>query len=226
MSESGQERWVRFRLGVAFPADSTLARWVAWLSLVADDLTHANVVLARELASSSSRPSPEGVFYFWLACAQFREAAKLLQDGYECPQVREFIVQLPVDARQRWEQVRASFEPWDGSFVKRVMKPIRDGLFHYPLASGQEARRILDGLAPLDTGVRHGAQEQIADIRCVFADELRTALLSSHLGGDLQEIGQEVAQVADLMTALIGFARDVLGAYLVMLPDGALRLDR
>lgn len=220
-----EEKWAKFTMGAAFPADSMLARWIAGLATIANDLTQTNVALIEAFESSGASLCPEGVFGFWVTCAQYREAAKFLHAGWQNPDVVEFTGGLPREVRDDWNRIRRSFDPWGGSFVETVMKPLRDRLFHYPAPGAAEWEPVLRDLASHESGVRVRGAGELRGVRNVFADEVRVGLLSAYLGSDPAEMGNSVAEVSNLVQGLVSFAHECMMAYLAQFPDGVVRIE-
>jgi hypothetical protein len=62
-------------------------------------------------------------------------------------------------------------------------------------------------------------------VRGIFADELRTALLIQHLGVTTDEIAAAMRQLANYVGPLVRFAHGCLGSYLMRFPEGTLRTE-
>ena len=201
------ERWATFEIGEVFPAHSLLSRWIAGLSLIANDLVLINVQLLQAIDADADE-SPEAVFYFWLACAHFREAAKFLGSSTSDQTIRQFIARLPRATLRQWRSVRKSFDPWPGSFVQRALKPLRDHIFHYPPPTDKDWERILAGVSDKTSGVRVLGEETIGNTRGVFADEIRAEMLGVYLGQNHEEIGESMRLLSQLIGSTVFFARE------------------
>lgn len=210
---------LRFKMGEAFPADSVVARWIALLSVLLNDLILANERLVDALDRSGSRPSVEGIYFFRLACSHFREAAKFLDNGHQQPQVKAFIEGLTSDAQRDYDIVRSTFAPWQGSFVEATVRAIRDTFFHYPPLDSIEFETALRELAGGETEVLLGGT-RTGDIRAVFADEVGVRLAFGHLGEGIN-LKEAIARLWKTITALLRFTRAALLTYLSKLPPGA-----
>jgi hypothetical protein len=160
---SSEMQWCRFRIGDVFPAGSALAKWIAGLTLIANDILQAHAAMQREFKGGPE--SPEGLFYFWLTCAQFREAAKVLADGIEDPEIAAFIDTLEADDQQMLQLVKPAFEPFAGSFFATIAKPLRDQFFHYPKPRDREWDSILGQMSDMESGIRVGGNMQVSEVR-------------------------------------------------------------
>ena len=89
--------------------------------------------------------SGESTYYFYLTCAYYREATRFLENRFEDPGVASFLEDLPPEGRAQLEKVKASFTPWDGSFVKDVLLPVRNVVFHYTPRLPQQLHPLKHG---------------------------------------------------------------------------------
>lgn len=220
-----EERWIRFKIGSAFPANSSLSHWISGLTMASNDLNQTHKAYLEKNNASGNQPSPEALFYFGLACAQFREAAKFLCKGSQSIEVQEFNKTLPVETINHWKKLKKSYEPWKGSFVESVARPIRDQFFHYPEPTSPEWESALENLAPEDSGVCARNELLVGNVRGVFADDLRAYFISTCLGTDKGKVRDSVAQIAHLTSTLVNFAQQSLISYLKKLPKGVIRFD-
>ncbi|WP_221239690.1 hypothetical protein [Longimicrobium terrae] len=216
-------RWIRFRIGDAFPAGSALGKWIAGLTLMANDILQSFDAMQREFAEGPD--SPEGLFYFWLTCAQFREGAKLLSGGLEDSEIKKFIDTMDASDQSMLALIRPAFEPFAGSFVERIAKPIRDEFFHYPKPGSQRWDEVLSQMADLESGLRFRADLNPASTRGVFADELRTLYLIQYMGVSTDEIADVMRRLADYVGPMVRFAHGCLGSYIGRLPEGVVTHD-
>lgn len=219
------EMWCRFRIGQAFPSGSPVARWITGLTLIGNDLVHTISALADEYSKPGEQLSPEGVYYFAVAAAQLREAVKFLKNGASSADVSAFISALPLEVQERWSLIYHSFEPWDGSFAKTVLVPLRNVLFHYPPATSSEWDGVLSRLADHESGIRAQGQQRLRDVRGIFADELRGEWVKQALGASDAEVKEAARRIIDVTTVLMWFAHESLATYLLGLPPGNLRVD-
>jgi hypothetical protein len=223
---TSREQWARFEMSAAFPANSTLAGWIAGITMIANDLIHSNVILVNAMDSQDAAISSDSIYYFWLSCAQYREAADFLRESSRIPEVSSFVGQLSPDAHQRLTEITASFTPWDGSIVNTVMRPLRNKLFHYPKPDSQVWRKALEGVAAQRSGVRIIGEEKIGNVRAVFADEIRAQLLGDYLGtNDHAQLRETIAQISKLVSCLVAFAHEALTTYLLQLPPGVVTAE-
>jgi hypothetical protein len=212
--------WVRFTIGDVFPADSPLAVWVAGLAMIANDL----LLVKEPLLPGPGEFEAARVHTFWLVCAQYREAARFVASGLDEPYVKRFNRGLDSEVQSLLRRVRASFDPWEGSFVQRVAKPIRDRLFHYPSVGARDWRDVLTAHASTPSGVEFRGSRRIRDTHAVFADDLRASLLAESLGLSSPEIAESMSELADLVGMLVRIAHQSLGAFLEQVPTRKLEV--
>jgi hypothetical protein len=215
---SPEDRWATFRFGDAFPADSVTARWAAGMTLIANDLLQVNLGVV-EASDAADDQSSQALYLFWLACAHYREAAHFMQKGSQVPEIRESIARLPEQTREHWAAIQKSFEPWEGSLIQTMLKPLRDNFFHYPKPTDQKWGPILTRVADRRSGVRVRGSETVGSVRGVFADDLRAELLSQYMGVTPDELGGTMRVLADLIGKTVLFAHEVLVQHLQSLPD-------
>jgi len=220
-----EEKWIKFHFRSAFPASSILSHWISGLTMASNDLNQAHKDYREKANSSGNQPSPEALFYFGLACAQYRETAKFLCKGGQSIKVQEFNKTLPVETINQWEELKKSYEPWKGSFVESVAKPVRDLFFHYPEPTSPKWKSALENLASEESGVCLKNEMRVGDFRGIFADDLRAYFISTCLGTGKDKVNDSVTQVAHLTNTLVNFAQQSLGTYLQKLPKGVTRVD-
>jgi predicted DNA binding CopG/RHH family protein len=216
----GSYFWVTFAIGDVFPADSPLSAWIAGLSTIANDLLFVH----EPLLSESEEAESARVYSFWLVCAQYREAARFIASGLKEASVISFNEQLDAEVNEMLEHLRRSFDPWEGSFVQTVAKPIRDRLFHYPNVGDPEWKGILSAHSNTRSGISFRGSRRVKDTRSLFADDLRAALLSHYLGMSEAEMGESMAELASLVGLLARVSHQSLGAYLQSVPPKSVRV--
>jgi hypothetical protein len=217
------EGWARLRIGAAFPRTSELSKFIIGVAMIRNDLMQSNAALAQHLEDSGNQDlEPESFFHFYLSCAQFREAAKFLGESLRVAEILQFTHTLPVVARQHLQAVQSSFEPWNGSFVQRVVKPLRDKMFHYPTPASPEWEGVLTELDQIESGVRVGPHRRQRDLRYLFADELRAGLMFGMLQSDerKKEVSRNLGDLSGLIASYITFADAALLEYINQLPPG------
>ena len=219
------ERWIHFTFGDAFPESSPLPNWVAGLALVSNDLVHTNDHLLSLYERTDGDHSPEISYYFWLTCSHFREAAKLLGDALDQDEISEFVAGLSKTAKKRLSEVRETFEPWEGSFVKRVAGPLRNSFFHYPKPDDPDWDGVWLLLKERAGGLRTRGPS-VRKTRWVFADDIRVNLMLRHLGGGMDEVSDSVGILGHAIGNLAVFTQEVVVAYLNERPEGTVQLGK
>ena len=191
---------VSFRVGDVFPADDVVSPFLVGLCMAVNDL----IWLTR-------RPETDGegesLYRLYLTCSYYREAAKFLGEGLKQPDVSAFLNDLPAEDRARLEELRASFDPWEGSFAQRVLKPVRDIVFHYP--GGSKIEALLRSLSDSSSHIEMGAGTY-EENRYGFADAVLARHVSETWGGSAAELSAGMDRVVELALALIYFAHQAV----------------
>ena len=206
------KKWT-FRLGDAFPAEDPLARWFVGLSAVVNDLILAGSRMEAEMSKARrSEPSSEGIYFFRLVASHYREAVKFIEDADSLPEVRAFIASLPQGLQNQYSSVLTTFQPFHGSFVERVLKPLRDKLFHYPLVNSQELINATGKVKELRTGAELRGS-RIADFRASFADDVMLCLSGEIFSQEREKLGQCIRTTHNALQDLVLFYNGALQEY-------------
>lgn len=125
---------IEFAVGEAFPADDPVARWVATLTTIGNDVARVN----RQFDLYSRYGPPDQIHHtYWvlLQTGHLREALKFLSpekcDLTATPEVEEFLAAMPRGIQEELEHIRSESTPWEGSWLNEIAKPSRDRFFHY-----------------------------------------------------------------------------------------------
>ena len=161
---------VSFRIGDVFPHDDAVSQFLIGLCMAVNDVT----LIMRRMEHIYDTPegqSGESTYYFYLTCAYYREATRFLENRFEDPEVASFLEDLPPEGRAQLEKVKASFTPWDGSFVKDVLLPVRNVVFHYTPRRPSEMQSCLERLSDGKSHIEMGAGTHL-EMRYAFADDV------------------------------------------------------
>jgi hypothetical protein len=203
---------IKFRIGDVFPSDDAVSQFLTGLCLVVNDVT----LVFRHM--DRIHETPEGMsrvntYYLYQTCAYYREAAHFLQQSLKDSEVERFLAGLSADGLVRLEILKDSFTPWEGSFVHRNLKPIRDVVFHYKPLS-------LDGIAPFlakasadEASIEFG-EGRYLDTRYDFADAVFEELVLDVWGRSEVDLKAVLEEMVKLVLALTYFAHESLALYL------------
>ncbi len=195
------------------------------MAMIGNDLIQTNNRILALIKKEEDDKAAERLYNFWIGAAQYREAIKFIQKSLEKKDVKEFMGLLRKEAQDLFIKIRESYAPWNGSFVERVAKPIRDDLFHYPNVSDQRWQDALDELAR-KRGSVFVEGTTIFDVNSEFADEIRSLLLSKPLGGpDLDAIEKSMSTFKDLFESLIKLTQEIMNVYFSTLGNGVLQSE-
>lgn len=171
---------INFVLGNAFPSNNMLSKWIVCFSIILNDLILSNNYMIEEFKKSGNNPSAAGIYFFRLTCSHFREAIKYLKDTSTYQEVINFLNKIDPEIQKNLIELKALYEPWENSFLKEKIKPIRDKSFHYPSLNEGEVKltNILEELKTKCTGIY--STKIIKDLRLEFADEVFNAYCFDH----------------------------------------------
>lgn len=205
---------VSFRVGDVLPADDVVSPFLVGLCMPVNDL----MWLTRRPETDGAG---ESIYPFYLTCAYYREATKFLGEGLKQVEVSAFLKNLSPEGREYLEVVRESFDPWEGSFTERALKPVRDNVFHYPCCS--EIRALLSGLSDSNSHIEMGAGTY-GENRYGFADDVLARYVSEMWGGSVSELRAAMERVAKLVSALTYFVHEAVALRLRQVDSRALNV--
>ena len=137
---------LKFIFREAFPSTSRLGRFAATIAMISNDLTQTNNTLLEKIKAAEVDKAAERMFFFWVGASQYREAVKFIEESLREKDIQDFMKSLPKEAQEIFIKIRESYEPWNDLFVKKVAKPIRDDLFHYPKTEDERWEETLTDL--------------------------------------------------------------------------------
>lgn len=208
-----RHRGIGFKIGDAFPADSTVARWVTALAMGTNYSVYLNVRLVE-----GDLPPEANLYYFRLIAGHFLEAAKWLQaTRKKIPEVDEFISGLAAEHQARYENVVA-FASQKHPLHNRL-KESRSTHFHFPeinvdkdAAGREELANAMREAASLEGWIEDG--KDYASFRAAFADEIAVQFVATN--------DEETAEILNGLHGpvfeLVEFTAAALLAYLKTLP--------
>ncbi|MDT0121641.1 hypothetical protein Q9R46_03245 [Paenibacillus sp. RRE4] len=197
-----------FRLKNMFIPGDKISEWILKLSLIRNDLFYIHRSLIDYLDGTKKHTNGEFIYYFRLAASHYREAAKFIVKN-NFPQKDAFIDSLSDEAKYNYKLIIDSCTPWETSFVRRIVKPIRDSFFHYDNRDFEEEYRELPDFF---TRVSSAGKKR-KEIDFVYADELAINLIFK--GKSEQEIIGILNELSEYLIGLICFVDDVVGRYFI-----------
>jgi hypothetical protein len=216
------EKWLNFDFSQYFQTSPLISVWVSSLAQFANDINTSNGQLLLLMEGFPTRPSPEVVYYFALTCAHLREGVKFIQSTIQDEEVILFIAELEDDNKAQLENIKISYEPWETSFIRRVVKPMRDSFFHYAEPKGSSWNEVMDGLKG-ERGEIQLKGKGLEGIRFVFADDVRATQMEQILGASGTTLEESVTQLANIIVNIILFARATVIHLIEKMPDGSLK---
>jgi hypothetical protein len=214
---AGKRRFLSVEIGKVFPAGSPVARFIVRLCLAANDLNAVNK-RSREEVMQSGEGGNCGRYFFYLACAHYREAIKSIENDLRKPEVVKFVGKLDKDSQATLAKLQTAFTPWKGSFVETQLVPLRNSVFHYfsdPEGDAELALALAEASSK-ESRINLSPENLLLNTRFDFADEVMAVLAGRALGGKDREKGLEevLSRLPDLMVSYISFAHAALVYYL------------
>jgi len=214
-----QGYWISFPYKYALPPDSIISNWISILGLITNDLSLTNKNLINEFQRNPKKGTPETPYYLWLTCTHYREATKFLNESVKIPEISLFIDSLPESIKEQYENVQKVYNPYDGSFAKTVIKPIRDTFIHYPKLTTIDWASLWSDLKT-EEGELHQRGGAIGDSRWIFADDIRINMINKSLEDSGYTIEKVLSPLGAIMTNMITFTQTVIIEYFDGLPEG------
>ncbi|MFN8160253.1 MAG: hypothetical protein U0R52_04300 [Solirubrobacterales bacterium] len=213
---------IRFKLGEAFPADDSLARWMTITAMALNDLLYVNRLLIPRLQEEVESADYENIYLARLAGAHLFEIAVFLDHAHRrLSAIREFIDGLDRNAKAAYEKIRAVGPKGSGDFAKHLADA-RGQVFHYseliPQAEDREELKAAMAEHAESMGEIRDEGAPITGFRARFADDIAAELTF----GDrpLDELDY-VTQVSEHIAAFLKFAFAAIAHYVQRLPREA-----
>ena len=203
---------IRFRIGDVFPHEDIVSQFLTGLCLAINDITMVMRNLSNTLEPSEDRYN-ENLYNLYLLCAYYREAAHFLAKGLNILEVSAFLDDLSQESREKLETIKDSFTPWEGSFVKDKLKPIRDVVFHYTPMSLDRIRPHLESASNESSDIEMG-DGTYQETRYKFADAVFVKYVLDQWGHSASEIRDIMVRIKDLSIDLLSVAHEAVDAQL------------
>ena len=203
---------VSFRVGDVFPADDVVSPFLVGLCMAVNDLMWL-------IRRPETDDEGESNYRLYLTCAYYREAAKFLGEGLNQAEVSAFLEDLSPEGHEYLEVLKESFDPWEGSFAQRALKPVRDNVFHYPHRSEMQAllRRLSDSTSHIEMGAGTYVENRYG-----FADGVLARHVYEAWGGSVSEASVAMERVVELALALTYITHEAVALRLRQVDSRAL----
>ena len=215
---------VNFRIGDVFPHEDVVSQFLTGLCMVVNDVTLTMRQMDR-IRDTREGQSGVNTYYLYLTCAYYREAAHFLELGLKNAEVTSFLADLSPDGRDHLKTVTDSFTPWNGSFVKDKLKPIRNVVFHYKPLSLDRMRPYLKSASGEESHIELG-QGTYLETRYEFADAVFVKYVLDVWGRSESELRDIMKQVVTLVLALMYFAHEAVTARLAGVDQDAFEVTK
>ena len=203
-----------FRIGDVFPHDDAVSQFLTGLCMAVNDITLTMRQMESHVGGSREAAGDQpgvNLSYLYRLAAVYREAAGLLWQSLDDPEVGSFVNDLSPKGHQHLEAVKESFASWDRSFVKDKVKPIRDATSHYKQMAlgdmGPYLKSVSDERSWIELGAGTGTWYEFAE--AVFKENLLKAA-----GRSERELEDFMTQLAKLVLAFVSFAREAVTIWL------------
>lgn len=213
---------IEFKVGDVFPGDDPVARWVAGLIIISNDLARAHRRLYEIHQLEDEEAKQHSPYWVMLGVSHLREAVKFLHPDtcalLETPQVEAFIGDLPHDAKALLDEIVGEIQPWNESWLFRFGKPLRDRLFHYagegPDGTDytEEIGAALDAMKDFERGIEFEGRN--IDWHWMLGEEIRINWIAQ--GGEVAktDYAELVDDSVELAGRIVKFAGHAITAHL------------
>jgi hypothetical protein len=197
-----------FKMKSMFDPKDELAQWILKIAMSRNDFLYVHNRLL-ELNDNGSNHSGESLYFFRLACSHYREAVYFLSKYKNKRNVLRFLSRMDKEFIEDYETLIDSCEPWKGSFVERVMLPIRNNLFHYSTDNFDEIYSEFEDF--FSRVIITGKTRSHIDL--VFADELAIKLSLGEI--EQEEFKELLTYISRLFVSFIRFTDHAINMYLI-----------
>jgi hypothetical protein len=217
------ERSIEFEIGMLFPPDDRIARWMTVCCIALNDTLPSSVRLTEQLEHPDV-PAWSNVYLIRLVASHLHEAGKFLAESERKlgTELTEFLGGLSMGGRRDYETVKSLWPGNQGEFGKRL-RTLRNHFFHYaemlPHAEDYESLRgAITRLTAHNSRIVEG--KYFKDFRAEFADDVATELAFAGDAG-LREF---VLELSETVAAFMNFFREALRLYIDRSPSGSYRV--
>lgn len=207
---------IEFRIGDVFSSDDPVAGWITGLAMAQNDIVFANSMY---LQIENEEPlKGERVYLVRLSASHIREALEFLRKWDPVHEVGQFRESLSAEAKESYEWLHSLWEPWEPSFLRDYLAPMRNQVFHYsklPTEVASALSKAENVMSSID--VRSRATK---DMRAVFADEVAIHLAFGHLLGESNEEWEQVYR------ALVVLLAEIVGKFATLAQNAIARYIR
>ncbi len=183
---SRPRKQIRFKIGEAFPADDSCARLMVALAMATNDLLTVGPLFEEALKAEGEADKGRQIYFFRLMASHLREAVKVLDRAEKNPSFRILIEGLPEGVRKDLQELSKYYRPFNGSFAEKVLKPLRDTVFHY--SRDEDVGAGLRAIKNEKTEIIIGPQ--LRDMRLLIADDV----VASHWLREIEAGGHTLAE--------------------------------
>jgi hypothetical protein len=205
-----ENKELRFQLGDFFPENNVVGRWTIVLSIIMNDLI-LSCKLLTDSEQSDALATAKRFYYFRLGCSHLREAIKWLFDTSVNSDIKEFIESFNEETSIHFQKIKCLSVPFEGSFAKKILKPVRDNFFHYPKLDNRTLHDALKGLRAHQMAVSFETGS-LSDTRFLYADDLNVAMFWNNFDGE-HELESACKKLTEAICNFIDFGNNVLDAY-------------
>ncbi|WP_219836949.1 hypothetical protein [Paenibacillus sp. R14(2021)] len=197
-----------FKFKEVFNPQEVLSQWIIKLSMARNDFLYVHNRLF-ELSDKKDKAG-ENFYYFRIALSHYREAIKYIDKHKEKKKIIEFISILDKKTKDDYRKLIESCSPWDGSFVKEKILPVRNNLFHY---YNDDFQLNLENLDDFFTRVIVSGNSR-SEVDLVFADDVSLKISFGNI--EEQEFKEILLELVQLLVAFIRFIDKAISTYLLI----------
>lgn len=196
-----------FKIKNMFNPNDVLSLWIIKISMIRNDLFYVHKSLTSIAEVNNELQNGEMNYFFRLAASHYREAVKFIDEYKNEKKIQRFVDSLDSKSIENYKKLLESCTPWNASFVKKTLKPIRDNFFHYSSESfNEDFNEMKDFYSRI-----YSTGSSRKELTLVFADEISFNL-------DFRDYSEEqykevIIKLSEYMVALIQFVDEATGLY-------------
>lgn len=181
-----------------------MSQFLVGLCMAANDLT----LLVRRVEQVPEGNTGESNYYLYLLCSYYREATKYVHGWLSDAEISAFLDDLSPQGREHMDKVIESFAPWDDSFVKNDLKPVRNIIFHYT-RNPSDMQSCLERVSDIRSHIELGDGTYF-ETRYGFSDDVLATSVANAWGDSIPQLKSVMEQVVELALAFRYFASHVV----------------
>jgi hypothetical protein len=213
--EETDRKKLSFKIGDYFPADDSGTNLILPLLMSCNDLIYVNqlwviesklVKGSEKIDTNSAAATAKSFYSFRLLCSHLREAVKTLNAAENEPNFKKIMAHFSKEGKEKLMMLHGYYEPFENSFTKKFLVPIRNTLFHYynDKKAVEAIKKCLSSLKEERTSIL--VEEKREGLRLLVADDI----VVCHVGEIIKEIGLTLPEAMSKVFEMAKCTLDVI----------------